>query len=66
VVTGGGVRRSKSTGLVVGFKAGEPLRRAAGSLLCLSLAAVTKRRRVLPPFHKGRKVLNSWQQFTWM
>ncbi|KAH8751617.1 hint-domain-containing protein [Diaporthe sp. PMI_573] len=57
LVIGGGVRRSKSTGLVVGFKAYQPRRRAAASLLFPDRAAVAKRRRVPRPVHKGCKVV---------
>lgn len=46
-VIGGGVRRSKSTGLVTGFKPPQPRRRAAVKLLFPVRAAVVKRRRAV-------------------
>ncbi|KAH8757951.1 U-box domain-containing protein [Diaporthe sp. PMI_573] len=53
LVIGGGVRRSKSPGLVVGFKAYRPRRRTAVSLLFPARKAVVKRRRHV--VHPGQK-----------
>jgi hypothetical protein len=55
VIIGGGVKRSKSTGLVIGFKAYQPQRRAAVTLLFPARAAVVKRRRAGFPGQKGCK-----------
>jgi hypothetical protein len=57
LVIGGGVRRSKSTGLVAGFKAYQPQRRAAVSLLFPARTAAVKRRRVVLPGQKGCKAV---------
>jgi hypothetical protein len=53
LVIGGGVRRSKSLGLVVGFKAYRPRRQTAVSLLLSAYKDVVKRRRHV--VHPGQK-----------
>lgn len=57
LVVGGGVRRNKSTGLVVGFKRYQPRSRVVSALLFPALTVVWKRRRVLRPVQKGQKVM---------
>lgn len=47
LVLSGGVRRSKSTGLVNGFKTHQPRQRAAAGILFPARAVVTKRRRAV-------------------
>lgn len=61
LVVGGGVRRSKSNGLVTGFKAYQPRHRAAARLhmLCPARVAVAKRRRTVLLGQKGCKAMAS-------
>lgn len=57
LIIGGGVRRNKSTGLVVGFKRYQPRRRVASAVLLPNCTAVRKRRQVLQPVQKVCKVM---------
>ncbi|KKY30291.1 putative u-box domain containing protein [Diaporthe ampelina] len=57
VVVGGGVTRSKSTGLVTGFKAYQPRHQAAARLLLPVHVAVAKRRRAVLLSQKACKAV---------